>query len=104
MRSALLALAFVVVACQKKIDAAPPPQSAPRQAAADARAWAGTTERWAQDWNAKRLEPVMAAYAPEAVFLTATGARLTGHAQLREVFTKAFHAATTDLRVRSVAS
>jgi uncharacterized protein (TIGR02246 family) len=80
--------------CKKQHDAAP-------AHAPDGKAWAGTTERWSQDWNAKRLEPVLAAYAPDAVFLTATGARVAGHAQIREVFKRAFASATTDMRLRA---
>ena len=70
----------------------------------DGKAWAGTTERWAHDWNAKDLDHVMAAYAADAVFLTATGARVTGRAQISEVFKKAFATVTTDLRLHAVSA
>lgn len=59
------------------------------------------SERWAKEWSAKNLDSVIALYAEDAVFLTATGSRVTGRAAIRDLFEKALAANTSDLRVHS---
>jgi ketosteroid isomerase-like protein len=43
-------------------------------------------EAWVQDLRAKRLEPILKFYAPDAVFLQPNGDRITGTAALRDLF------------------
>ena len=59
------------------------------------------SERWAKEWSAKNLDSVIALYAEDAVFLTATGSRVTGRAAIRDLFEKALAANTSDLSVHS---
>ena len=40
-------------------------------------------EEWVQDLHAKRLEPILKSYAPDAVFLQPNGDRIVGSAALR---------------------
>jgi uncharacterized protein (TIGR02246 family) len=102
-----ISIVLLGIGCKKQPQsgrAASPDRTASAPASSASDAWMGTTERWATDWNAKRLEPLVAAYAPNAVFLTATGARVSGQAQISELFKTVFGAATTDLRVHAVSS
>lgn len=59
------------------------------------------SEQWAKEWSARNLDAVIALYAEDAVFLTATGSRTTGRAAIRELFEKALAANTSDLHVQS---
>jgi uncharacterized protein (TIGR02246 family) len=59
------------------------------------------SEQWAREWSAGNLDALMALYAEDAVFLTATGSRTTGRVAIRELFEKAFAASTSDLHVQS---
>jgi len=62
---------------------------------------AGISEQWAKEWSAKNLDALMALYAEDAVFLTATGSRTTGRVAIRKLFEKALAASTSDLHVQS---
>jgi uncharacterized protein (TIGR02246 family) len=62
---------------------------------------AGISEQWAKEWSAGNIDALMALYAEDAVFLTATGSRTTGRAAIRELFEKALAASTSDLHVQS---
>jgi hypothetical protein len=44
------------------------------------------SEQWAKEWSAGNPDALMALYAEDAVFLTATGSRSTGRAAIRELF------------------
>ncbi|MCM3901828.1 MAG: SgcJ/EcaC family oxidoreductase [Pyrinomonadaceae bacterium] len=59
------------------------------------------SELWAKEWSAKNLEAVIGLYAEDAVFLTATGSRVSGRTAIRDLFEKALAANTSDLRVHS---
>lgn len=41
---------------------------------------------WARDWQAKKLDAVLALYTPDAVFLDASGSRIAGQKALRKFF------------------
>ena len=58
-------------------------------------------EQWAKEWSAGNLDALMALYAEDAVFLTATGSRTTGRAAIRELFAKALAASKSELHVQS---
>jgi uncharacterized protein (TIGR02246 family) len=45
-------------------------------------------DRWAADWNAKRLDDIMTLYAEDAVFLRPTAERTTGLTAIRSLFEK----------------
>ena len=62
---------------------------------------AGISEQWAKEWSAGNLDALMALYAEDAVFLTATGSRSTGRAAIPELFQKALAANRSDLHVQS---
>lgn len=59
------------------------------------------SEQWAKEWSGGNLDALMALYAEDAVFLTATGSRTTGRAAIRALFEKALAANTSELRVQS---
>lgn len=59
------------------------------------------SEQWAREWSAKNLDALIALYSQDAVFLPATGSRVTGRAAIRELFEKALAGNTSDLRVQS---
>jgi uncharacterized protein (TIGR02246 family) len=59
------------------------------------------SEQWAKEWSAANLDALMALYAEDAVFLTATGSRTTGRAAIRELFSKALTANSSTLHVQS---
>ena len=41
---------------------------------------------WAEYWRQKQLDSVVALYAPDAVFLTGTGDRISGRSAIRALF------------------
>ncbi|HYU99963.1 MAG TPA: SgcJ/EcaC family oxidoreductase [Pyrinomonadaceae bacterium] len=57
---------------------------------------------WAEYWRQKKLDDVVALYAPDAVFLTGTGDRFTGRNAIRAVFKTAMEGHTSDLTPRSL--
>ncbi|HEY8185711.1 MAG TPA: SgcJ/EcaC family oxidoreductase [Pyrinomonadaceae bacterium] len=62
---------------------------------------AKVSEQWAREWKAKNLDALIALYAEDAVFMPATGSRVTGRAEIRELFEKALAVYTSDLQVHS---
>ena len=58
--------------------------------------------QWAEYWRQKKLEDVVALYAPDAVFLTGTGDRISGRDAIRAVFKTAMEGHTSDLTPRSL--
>jgi uncharacterized protein (TIGR02246 family) len=66
-----------------------------------ARDIAKMSEQWAKEWKAKNLDALMALYEEDAVFLPATGTRVTGRAAIRELFEKALAVNTSDVQVHS---
>jgi uncharacterized protein (TIGR02246 family) len=63
---------------------------------------AKVSEQWARAWSAKQLDKVIELYAPDAVFLTGTGDRITGRAAIRTAFKTALETITSKLEVRSI--
>lgn len=59
------------------------------------------SERWAKEWSAKNLKGLLALYAEDAVFMTATGSRFTGRAEIRELFAGALASHPSKLQVTS---
>ena len=51
-----------------------------------AQAAGSLSEKWAADWSAKKLDAVIALYAPEPVFLPTIGPRWVGLAAIRKNF------------------
>src|SRR5271169_3713308 len=43
-------------------------------------------ELWVTEWNLKQIYPIVAMYAPDAMFLTASGQRAVGQAAIRALF------------------
>jgi ketosteroid isomerase-like protein len=74
---AFLALATILVPISSSIAAS---QSSTLTALVKVR------ETWVQDLHAKKLEPILKFYAPDAVFLQPTGERITGSSGLRTLF------------------
>jgi uncharacterized protein (TIGR02246 family) len=62
------------------------------------------SERWAKEWTAKNLEALVALYAEDAVFLPATGSRVTGRTAIRELFAGALASHPSQLQVHSEAT
>jgi len=54
--------------------------------AASIDALARPSQDWAREWQAKRLDAVLALYTPDAVFLDASGSRVAGQRALRKFF------------------
>jgi ketosteroid isomerase-like protein len=54
-------------------------------------------EDWVRDLRTKQLEPILAFYAPDAVFLQPTGERITGAAALRALFQNIMATFNSDL-------
>lgn len=62
----------------------------------------GVCRQWAEYWRQKQLDNVIALYAPDAVFLTGTGDRISGRNAIRAVFKTAMEGHTSDLTPRSL--
>jgi ketosteroid isomerase-like protein len=67
----------------------------------DASGVAQISGQWAKEWSAKNLEALIALYADDAVFLPATGTRVTGRAAIRDLFEKALAANASELHLQS---
>ena len=59
-------------------------------------------EDWVRDWQAKKLEDVLALYAPDAVWVSGDGTRVTGIAALREFFVPVMKGFSAKVFMRSV--
>lgn len=59
-------------------------------------------EQWVRRFSAKQLDAVMELYAPDAVFLTGGGERITGAPAIRQLIKGAMDSVTVDLRLQSV--
>jgi uncharacterized protein (TIGR02246 family) len=55
-----------------------PVNAAGSKTKADLTAIAGIREKWTQNWNAKQLQPILQAYAHDAVLLPPSGQRISG--------------------------
>lgn len=81
------------------------PASATAQATAAsiaASAVARVRVQWAQFLNAKQLSPLMSLYAPNAVFLQPTGARITGAPSIRAMTQKIWTTLSPDIIMHSL--
>jgi ketosteroid isomerase-like protein len=58
-------------------------------------------EAWVQDLRAKKLEPILKFYAPDAVFLQPSGERITGSAAIRTLFQSIMSTFNSDLTLQS---
>ena len=72
----LAAAAHLATASSQAAETAAPPPSEP----------AGLSAQWAAAWSGKQLDALMALYAPEPTFLTASGQRWDGAAAIRAHF------------------
>jgi uncharacterized protein (TIGR02246 family) len=60
-------------------------------------------ELWVVEWNTKRIDELMTLYAPDAMFLTASGDRALGRAAIRNLFESMRNSNTSNLRLHSLA-
>jgi uncharacterized protein (TIGR02246 family) len=88
----------------------PAPESERSMSAQDAAAQSEITseiaklrEQWVTEWNLKQVNPIMALYAPDAMFLTASGERATGPSQIRALFEGMRAVNVSNLRLYSLA-
>jgi ketosteroid isomerase-like protein len=58
---------------------------------------------WGAYWSGKKLEPVLALYAPDAVFLPTSHARWVGLAEIRKQFTSLQVEFDPEIRLQSIA-
>jgi len=73
-------------------------------AAEEPRTLADISQRWAQAWEAKNLDAVLSLYTDDAVFMDATGSRISGKAQLRTFFAAVLKQYSAHPVLRSVRS
>ena len=59
---------------------------------------------WAKDLRAKQLDQIAALYAPDAVYLLPSGARVTGRPAIRDVCKKIMDNFTSEIKFESLAS
>jgi len=60
-------------------------------------------ELWLTDWNLRQVNSIMALYAPDAMFLTASGERAVGQAAIRALFEGMRASNMSNLRLHSLA-
>jgi ketosteroid isomerase-like protein len=58
---------------------------------------------WVTEWNLRQINQVMALYAPDAMFLTASGERAVGQAAIRNLFESMRNSNMSNLRLHSLA-
>src|SRR5215475_124593 len=68
----------------------------PREAIASARG------EWTTNLHQKKLDEFMKLYAPDAVFITGNGKRITGRQAIRDLTAKAMDSFTSDIQLRSI--
>ena len=82
---------------------APPlPAQSGQSAAADE--IARLRSEWAKNLLAKKLDPIVALYAPDAVFLQPSGDRVTGRAAIRDLCKNIMATFTSDISLHSIAT
>lgn len=57
---------------------------------------------WAKDLRSKQLDPLVALYAPDAVFLQPSGERVTGRPAIRDLCKKIMDTFTSDMNFHSI--
>lgn len=60
-------------------------------------------EFWVREWNLRQINQIMTLYAPDAMFLTASGERASGLFEIRSLFERMRNSNTSDLRLHSLA-
>jgi uncharacterized protein (TIGR02246 family) len=58
---------------------------------------------WVALWNTRQINQVLTLYAPDAMFLTASGERATGLFEIRYLFERMRNSNTSDLKLHSLA-
>ena len=76
----------------------------PRKAARVADEIVHLRAEWAKDLRAKQLDQIAALYAPDAVYLLPSGARVTGRPAIREACKKIMDNFTSEITFESLAS
>jgi uncharacterized protein (TIGR02246 family) len=71
-------------------------------AAASASPYSALSDEWAADWSAKKLDAVMALYAPDAEFMPGFTESWVGTATIRKNFAGMLAQYTTDLHLHSM--
>jgi uncharacterized protein (TIGR02246 family) len=69
-----------------------------------ASALAEVSQNWSRDWEARDIDAVLALYTDDAVFMDATGSRVSGKAQLRTFFATVLKQYSAHPVLRSVRS
>jgi uncharacterized protein (TIGR02246 family) len=59
-------------------------------------------EEWARDLHDKQLDRIMKLYAPDAVFLSPDGSRVTREAAIRELMKKVMSAVTSNIALSGI--
>jgi uncharacterized protein (TIGR02246 family) len=63
---------------------------------------AKVAEQWAKLWSARQLDQLIELYAPDAVFLTGQGARISGREAIRALLKSALDTINPKLTVHSI--
>jgi len=66
----------------------------PEDIAREIRRAGSVRDRWATDWNSKRLDDIMTLYSDDAVFLRPSAERTAGRQAIRSLFAKTLAANT----------
>lgn len=61
-------------------------------------------DEWVNDWNAKKLQPLLLLYAQDAVLLPATGQRITSRTSIEAYLKQVMDSSAGDLKVESVST
>ena len=85
-----LAILILVAACTVAVEK-------PEDIAREIRRAGGVRDRWATDWNSKRLDDIMTLYSDDAVFLRPSAERPTGRQAIRSLFAKTLAANTAHI-------
>lgn len=60
-------------------------------------------ELWVTEWNSRQINQIVTLYAPDAMFLTASGERATGQVQIRDLFDRMRNSNMSNLKLHSLA-
>jgi len=75
-----------------------------RQRPAPANDPSAISQSWAKSWSAKQLQATLDLYTPDAAFLTADGARITGKPAIRNLFQQGLDSADPQITFHSISS
>jgi uncharacterized protein (TIGR02246 family) len=85
-----LAILILLAACTLAVEK-------PEDIAREIRRAGSVRDRWATDWNSKRLDDIMTLYSDDAVFLRPSAERTTGRQAIRSLFAKTLAANTAHI-------